>query len=151
MTAATVIQEILSHPPFRCYFADESIQQGRVHTPHVPFKSNKQMTETYQNTHNPNWGERCFVKLDIIMSSIERLSEGLFQAKGTLTAGETAKYLGMSTEVFGRMAQRHGIPHWTPIKGRTLYNRALVDEWVQRNSLELSPEETQESTNPLYY
>lgn len=123
----------------------------RVHTPHVPSINNKTMTKTENKTHEPDWGERCFVKLDIVMSSIGKLASDIFQTKGTMTSGEAARYLGLSTDTLGRIVDKHSIPHWTPAKGKTLFSRTLIDEWVLRNSLDLSVQDLQENTNPLYY
>lgn len=91
------------------------------------------------------------MKLDIVMSSIGKLASDIFQTKGTMTSGEAARYLGLSTDTLGRIVDKHSIPHWTPAKGKTLFSRTLIDEWVLRNSLDLSVQDLQENTNPLYY
>lgn len=109
------------------------------------------MTKTENKTLNPDWGERCFVKLDIVMSNIEKMASDIFQTKGTLTTGEAARYLGLSPDTLGRIVDKHSIPHWTPAKGKTLFSRTLIDEWVLQNSLNLSAQDMQESTNHLYY
>ena len=55
------------------------------------------------------WGERCSVKLDKLLSRVDQLIGMLFHLKGTFTVEDAALYLGITTSHLYKLVRKYDI------------------------------------------
>ncbi len=53
--------------------------------------------------------------------------------KEVLTSGEAAEYLGVSRSYIYKLTMRREIPHYKPMGKMCYFNRAELEQWLQRN------------------
>lgn len=69
--------------------------------------------------------------LDEIIASV--VDKTLFCTKEVLTAEETARYMGISKSYLYKLTMRGEIPHYKPMGKMCYFNRAELEQWLQRN------------------
>lgn len=84
-----------------------------------------------QLSQDPHWGERCSVKLDMLISRVDRMTSLLFHMKGTFTADDAALYLGITPGHLYKLVRKYGIPHSRPTNGRIFFNKEDLDGWIR--------------------
>jgi excisionase family DNA binding protein len=89
------------------------------------------MNEQNQSTPDSQWGERCSVKLDILLSRVDKLTGLLFHLKGTFTVEDAAMYLGITSSHLYKLVRKHDIPHSRPTNGRIFFNKEDLDKWIK--------------------
>ncbi len=57
----------------------------------------------------------------------------IFTTKEVLTSEETARYMGISKSYLYKLTMRGEIPHYKPMGKMCYFNRAELEEWLQRN------------------
>lgn len=92
------------------------------------------------------WGERCSLKLDILLSRVDKLTRLLFHLKGTFTVEDAAMYLGITPSHLYKLVRKYDIPHSRPTNGRIFFNKEDLDRWIKSRML-IEPE-TGMSNNP---
>lgn len=85
------------------------------------------------------WGERCSLKLDILLSRVDKLTGLLFHLKGTFTVEDTAQYLGITSSHLYKLVRKYDIPHSRPTNGRIFFNKEELDKWI-RSRMVIEPE-----------
>lgn len=83
------------------------------------------------------WGERCAIKLDTLMTRVDRLTSLFFCLKSTFTVEDAAMYLGLTPDYMRKMTHDLGIPHTKPTGGRIYYNKEALDAWLRDHMTEL--------------
>lgn len=89
------------------------------------------MAEQNRQVTEEQWGERCSVKLDMVLSRMDQILSMLFYTKGTLTVMEAALYLGMTTGHLYKVVRKYNIPHSRPTNGRIFFNKEDLDRWIK--------------------
>lgn len=74
------------------------------------------------------WGERCSVKLDKLLSRVDQLISMLFHLKGTFTVEDAALYLGITSSHLYKLMRKYDIPHSRPTNGRIFFNKEELDQ-----------------------
>lgn len=77
------------------------------------------------------WGERCAIKLDMLMTRMDRVTGLLFCLKSTFTVEDAAMYLGLTPEYMRKITHDLNIPHSKPTGGRIYYNKETLDAWLR--------------------
>ena len=57
----------------------------------------------------------------------------LFCTKEVLTSDEAARYMGISKSYLYKLTMRGEIPHYKPMGKICYFNRAELEQWLQRN------------------
>ncbi len=57
----------------------------------------------------------------------------IFCTKEVLTSEEAAQYMGISKSYLYKLTMRGEIPHYKPMGKMCYFNRAELEEWLQRN------------------
>lgn len=82
------------------------------------------------------------IQLEERLRNIESL---LLSQKTVLTFDEVAQYTGLSKSYLYKLTSAAGIPHFKPQGKHIYFNKAEVDQWLQRNpSKPLNKEELEE-------
>jgi len=102
-------------------------------------KIGKEAMNEQQIITDTQWGERCSVKLDKLLSRVDRLTGMLFHLKGTFTAEDAALYLGITTSHLYKLVRKYDIPHSRPTNGRIFFNKEELDKWI-RSRMDIEPE-----------
>ncbi len=89
------------------------------------------MNEQQQIATDSQWGERCSVKLDKLLSRVDRLTGMLFHLKGTFTVEDAALYLGITPGHLYKLVRKYDIPHSRPTNGRIFFSKEELDRWVK--------------------
>lgn len=89
------------------------------------------MKEQQQTVTDSQWGERCSVKLDKLLSRVDRLTGMFFHLKGTFTVEDAAMYLGITPNHLYKLVRKYDIPHSRPTNGRIFFNREDLDKWIK--------------------
>ena len=89
------------------------------------------MNEQQQTVTDSQWGERCSVKLDKLLSRVDQLIGMLFHLKGTFTVEDAALYLGITPSHLYKLGRKYDIPHSRPTNGRIFFNKEDLDRWVK--------------------
>lgn len=97
------------------------------------------MNEQQQTVTNPQWGERCSVKLDKLLSRVDRIIGMLFHLKGTFTVEDAALYLGITPSHLYKLVRKYDIPHSRPTNGRIFFSKEELDKWIKSRML-IGPE-----------
>lgn len=97
------------------------------------------MNEQHQASPDSQWGERCSVKLDILMSRVDKLTGMLFHLKGTFTVEDAALYLGITPGHLYKLVRKYDIPHSRPTNGRIFFSKEELDKWI-RSRMVIEPE-----------
>lgn len=112
------------------------------------------MNEQQQTITESQWGERCSVKLDKLLSRVDQLIGMLFHLKGTFTVEDAALYLGITPSHLYKLVRKYDIPHSRPTNGRIFFNKADLDKWIKsRMAIEPETDMPDESGQPYecYY
>ncbi|MFS2832790.1 helix-turn-helix domain-containing protein [Bacteroides uniformis] len=101
------------------------------------------------------WGERCSVKLDKLLSRVDQLIGMLFHLKGTFTVEDAALYLGITPGHLYKLVRKYAIPHSRPTNGRIFFSKEDLDKWIKSRMVSGPgtadmPEES-EQMNECYY
>lgn len=109
------------------------------------------MNEQHQPSSDSQWGERCSVKLDILLSRMDKLTGLLFYLKGTFTVEDAARYLGITVSHLYKLVRKYDIPHSRPTNGRIFFNKEDLDKWIKSRMI-VKPEATDMPDNlePLH-
>lgn len=67
------------------------------------------MNEQQQTVTDSQWGERCSVKLDKLLSRVDQLIGMLFHLKGTFTVEDAALYLGITPSHLYKLVRKYDI------------------------------------------
>lgn len=80
--------------------------------------------------------------LDIRLAKIEDLlkMQNLLK-KDVLNVKETAEYLKLSESHIYKLTSKKRIPHFCPLGKKLFFNRQELDEWLQRNRVEVEEKE----------
>ena len=97
------------------------------------------MSEHHQLSPDSQWGERCSVKLDILLSRVDKLTGLLFHLKGTFTVEDAALYLGITPSHLYKLVRKYDIPHSRPTNGRIFFNKEDLDKWI-KSRMVIEPE-----------
>lgn len=97
----------------------------------VESKNKVTMNEQQQTITDTQWGERCSVKLDKLLSRVDRLIGMLFHLKGTFTVEDAALYLGVTPSHLYKLVRKYDIPHSRPTNGRIFFNKEDLDKWIK--------------------
>lgn len=89
------------------------------------------MNEQQQTITDAQWGERCSVKLDKLLSRVDQLIGMLFHLKGTFTVEDAALYLGVTPSHLYKLVRKYDIPHSRPTNGRIFFNKEDLDKWIK--------------------
>ncbi len=89
------------------------------------------MNEQQQTVTDVQWGERCSVKLDKLLSRVDRLTGMLFHLKGTFTVEDAAQYLGITASHLYKLVRKYDIPHSRPTNGRIFFSKEDLDRWIK--------------------
>lgn len=89
------------------------------------------MSEQQQTFTDSQWGERCSVKLDKLLSRVDQLIGMLFHLKGTFTVEDAALYLGITPSHLYKLVRKYDIPHSRPTNGRIFFNKEDLDKWIK--------------------
>lgn len=84
-----------------------------------------------QSSQASHWGERCSVKLDMLLTRVDRMTSLLFHLKGTFTVDDAAIYLGITPSHLYKLVRKYDIPHSRPTNGRIFFNKEDLDNWVK--------------------
>lgn len=71
----------------------------------------------------------------------------LFCAKEVLTSDEAARYMGISKSYLYKLTMRGEIPHYKPMGKMCYFNRAELEQWLQRNRVATSSEINERANN----
>ena len=105
----------------------------------VESKKNKVTMNEQQIITDTQWGERCSVKLDKLLSRVDRLIGMLFHLKGTFTVEDAALYLGITPSHLYKLVRKYDIPHSRPTNGRIFFNKEDLDRWI-KSHMAIEPE-----------
>lgn len=97
------------------------------------------MNEQLQTITENQWGERCSVKLDKLLSRIDKIIGLLFHLKSTFTVEEASLYLGITSSHLYKLVRKYSIPHSRPTNGRIFFNKEDLDKWV-KSRMDIEPE-----------
>ncbi len=97
------------------------------------------MNEQPQTITETQWGERCSVKLDKLLSRVDQIIGLLFHLKSTLTVEEAALYLGITSSHLYKLVRKYDIPHSRPTNGRIFFNKEDLDKWI-KSRINIDPE-----------
>lgn len=108
-----------------------------------------------QASSDSHWGERCSVKLDLLLSRVDRLTGMLFHLKGTFTVEDAALYLGITPSHLYKLVRKYDIPHSRPTNGRIFFSKEELDKWI-KSRMVIEPEaaempDTPEQLHECYY
>lgn len=92
-----------------------------------------------QTITDTQWGERCSVKLDKLLSRVDQLIGMLFHLKDTFTVEDAALYLGITSSHLYKLMRKYDIPHSRPTNGRIFFNKEDLDKWI-RSHMVIEPE-----------
>lgn len=65
--------------------------------------------------------------------------------KEVLTSDEAAKYMGISKSYLYKLTMRGEIPHYKPMGKMCYFNRAELEDWLQRNRVSSNIEISQQA------
>lgn len=102
-------------------------------------KKNEVTMNEQQIITDTQWGERCSVKLDKLLSRVDQLIGMLFHLKGTFTVEDAALYLGITSSHLYKLMRKYDIPHSRPTNGRIFFNKEELDKWI-RSHMVIEPE-----------
>jgi excisionase len=89
------------------------------------------MNEQLQTIAETQWGERCSIKLDKLLSRVDQIISLLFHLKSTLTVEEASLYLGITSSHLYKLVRKYSIPHSRPTNGRIFFNKEDLDNWIK--------------------
>lgn len=89
------------------------------------------MKEQQQTVTDSQWGERCSVKLDKLLSRVDRIIGMFFHLKGTFTVEDAAMYLGITPSHLYKLVRKYDIPYSRPTNGRIFFCKEDLDKWIK--------------------
>lgn len=79
---------------------------------------------------------------------VKRLVDNaVFTTKEVLTSDEASKYMGVSKSYLYKLTMRKEIPHYKPLGKMCYFQRAELEEWLQRNRVATDEELSAKATN----
>lgn len=128
------------YPAFSLLFCSRKLSEKESAAPASKLKKTiTTMNEQHQLSPDSQWGERCSVKLDVLLSRVDKLTGMLFHLKGTFTVEDAALYLGITSSHLYKLMRKHDIPHSRPTNGRIFFNKEDLDKWI-RSHMVIEPE-----------